>query len=64
MNLTKLESRPVPGTAWRYRFYLDVEGGLHEQAMQEAMEQGTGIFRTGGTRETAGNSMAVGCCPP
>ncbi|MDY7230759.1 bifunctional chorismate mutase/prephenate dehydratase [Hyalangium rubrum] len=26
VNLAKLESRPVPGEPWRYRFYLDVEG--------------------------------------
>jgi len=26
VNLTKLESRPVPGESFRYRFHLDLEG--------------------------------------
>ena len=26
MNLARLESRPLPGTPWAYRFFLDLEG--------------------------------------
>lgn len=26
VNLAKLESRPIPGEPWRYRFFLDLEG--------------------------------------
>ena len=38
VNLTKLESRPVPGEAWRYRFYLDVEGHARSTAITETLE--------------------------
>ena len=37
VSLTKLESRPKPGTAWEYVFYVDVEGHLAEPRMQSAL---------------------------
>ena len=37
LNLTKLESRPRPGTPWEYAFYLDVEGHVAEPRMQAAL---------------------------
>jgi chorismate mutase/prephenate dehydratase len=37
LNLTKLESRPRPGVAWEYVFYLDIEGHLAEPRMQAAL---------------------------
>lgn len=37
LNLTKLESRPKPGTPWEYVFYIDVEGHLSEPRVQAAM---------------------------
>jgi chorismate mutase/prephenate dehydratase len=37
LNLTKLESRPRPGSPWEYVFYIDVEGHLSEPRMQAAL---------------------------
>ncbi len=37
LNLTKLESRPRPGTPWEYAFYIDVEGHLSEPRVQAAL---------------------------
>lgn len=42
ISLTKLESRPRPGLAWEYVFYVDVEGHLTEPRMQAALAQLTG----------------------
>ena len=38
INLTKLESRPIPSSRWKYRFYLDVEAHASSQKMVEALE--------------------------
>jgi chorismate mutase/prephenate dehydratase len=37
INLSKLESRPRPGAAWEYHFYVDVEAHLSEPRMQSAL---------------------------
>ena len=37
LNLTKLESRPLPEAPWRYRFYLDVEGHQDSAEMRDAL---------------------------
>ena len=36
VNLTKLESRPVPERPWQYLFFLDHEGGIHEEHVAKA----------------------------
>ncbi len=37
VNIAKLESRPMPGQAWQYRFYLDVEGHAQSQPIRDAL---------------------------
>ncbi len=37
INLTKLESRPIPGVPFQYLFYIDFEGNLAEGQVQEAL---------------------------
>ncbi len=39
VNLTRLESRPVPGTPWSYHFYLDFQGRPEEKACKLALEE-------------------------
>ncbi len=39
INLCKLESRPVPETPWRYRFYLDVEAHADDASMVGALAE-------------------------
>ena len=38
LNLTKLESRPVPSQPWQYRFYLDIVGHAQSQPVRDALE--------------------------
>lgn len=40
LNMTNIESRPILGKKWEYRFFLDFEGNLSEAAVQNAL---TGI---------------------
>ncbi|MDD3279486.1 MAG: bifunctional chorismate mutase/prephenate dehydratase [Lachnospiraceae bacterium] len=37
LNMTKIESRPIPGRNWEYRFFLDFEGNLSAAAVKNAM---------------------------
>lgn len=38
INLSKLQSRPVVGQAWRYMFYIDVESGIESPTMQKCLQ--------------------------
>lgn len=37
LNMTKIESRPIPGRNWEYRFFVDFEGNLGDAAVQNAL---------------------------
>lgn len=37
LNMTKIESRPIPGKTWEYRFFVDFEGNLEEPAVKNAL---------------------------
>lgn len=39
LNLTKLESRPKPGSPWEYVFYVDFEGNLQDEATGRALRE-------------------------
>lgn len=39
INLSKIESRPIPGRKWDYYFYLDFEEGLNEPQTQRALAE-------------------------
>ncbi|RDV25227.1 prephenate dehydratase [Alteromonas aestuariivivens] len=38
INMTKLESRPIPGNPWEEMFYIDVDGNLKDGHMQNALD--------------------------
>lgn len=37
LNMTKIESRPLPGKNWEYRFFVDFEGNLNDSAVKNAL---------------------------
>lgn len=37
INMTKLESRPIPGNPWEEMFYIDVEGNVEDGPVQNAI---------------------------
>lgn len=52
LNMTKIESRPIPGKQFEYRFFVDFDGKLSDPAVQNAL---TGI------REEASRLKVLGC---
>lgn len=37
LNMTKIESRPIPGKNWQYRFFVDFEGNLTQPEVKNAL---------------------------
>lgn len=51
LNMNKIESRPIQGKAWEYRFFVDFEGNLNDAAVQNALS---------GLKEEANNLKILG----
>lgn len=51
LNMTKIESRPIEGRNWEYRFFVDFEGNLADGAVKNALR---------GLREEASNMKVLG----
>lgn len=51
LNISKIESRPIEGRTWEYRFFLDFEGNLSEPSVRCALT---------GLREEARNLRVLG----
>ena len=51
INMTKIESRPVKGKQWEYRFFVDFDGSLEDAAVKNALR---------GLREEATNLRILG----
>lgn len=37
LNMSKIESRPIPERNWEYRFFVDIEGNLNDSAVKNAL---------------------------
>ena len=37
LNMTKIESRPIEGKTWEYRFFIDFEGNLADSGVKNAL---------------------------
>lgn len=51
LNMTKIESRPLSGRNWEYRFFVDFEGNLEDSAVKNALR---------GLREETRNMKILG----
>lgn len=37
INMNRIESRPIKGVNWQYRFFIDIDGNLKDEAVQNAL---------------------------
>jgi chorismate mutase/prephenate dehydratase len=54
INLTKLESRPIPGMPFQYLFYIDFEGNTADERIAEALDK---------LRSVTTSLKVLGCYP-
>lgn len=52
INMIMIESRPIPGRNWEYRFFVDMEGNLGNPSIQNALK---GICEEGSNFRILGN---------
>lgn len=52
VNMLMIESRPIPGRNWEYRFFVDIEGNLSDAPIQNALK---GISIEGSNMRILGN---------
>lgn len=38
VSMTRIESRPMPGRTWEYRFFIDFEGSLNDSAVRNTLK--------------------------
>lgn len=41
INMNRIESRPIKGVNWQYRFFIDIDGNLDDEAVRNAL---TGLY--------------------
>ncbi len=52
LSMSKIESRPLPGRSWEYRFFVDFEGNLNDSAVKNALR---GIMEEAANVKVLGN---------
>ena len=52
VNMRMIESRPIPGRSWEYRFFVDIEGNLEDAGVMNAL---FGIMREAKNVKILGN---------
>lgn len=52
VNMRMIESRPIPGRNWEYRFFIDIEGNLEDASIRNAL---TGISQEAQNMRILGN---------
>lgn len=54
INMVKIESRPIPGSPWQYRFYLDLQATLADAGTRAALNE---------LKECTDSVRVLGCYP-